>query len=53
MKLPWVNIVSFEYDIKKLMNRSFVADADHRTHEPITDNTESNDDQMDIRKIRR
>ncbi|GKC69641.1 basic leucine zipper 9 [Tanacetum coccineum] len=42
-----------EHDIEEIINPAFEADADRQTHEPITDNTESNDDQMDIRKIRR
>ncbi|GKB46082.1 basic leucine zipper 25 [Tanacetum coccineum] len=49
-----MNIASSEHDIEKLIiKHSFEADADHQTHELITDDTESNDDQMDIGKIRR
>ena len=38
-----VNRTSSEHDIEELINQTFEADADHRAHEPITDNTESND----------
>nr|GEW25612.1 basic leucine zipper 25 [Tanacetum cinerariifolium] len=47
-------IASYVHDIEKLIiKHSFEADAHHQTHEPVTDDTESNDDQMDTGKTRR
>ncbi|PWA84236.1 basic leucine zipper 9 [Artemisia annua] len=43
---------SSKHDIEKLINPSFEGEVDHRTHEPITDDTEISDDQMDTGKIK-